>query len=75
MKKFFAIAMIAATFVACNEGEKTETTNVNADSAAQAATADSLAKVAQAAADTAKAAADTAQKAANAAADTAAAKK
>ena len=35
MKKFLAIALIAASFVACNEGEKTETTTTPAgDSAA-----------------------------------------
>ena len=34
MKKFLAIAMIATTFAACNEGEKkAEETPVNADSA------------------------------------------
>jgi hypothetical protein len=46
MKKFFAIALIAASFVACNEGEKT---------------ADSLNEAAKAALDTAKAAIDTAK--------------
>lgn len=70
MKKFFAIALIAASFVACNDGEKTTETTVNQDSINAANTADSLAKVAQAAADTAQAAADTAAKAANAVADT-----
>lgn len=69
MKKFFAIALIAASFVACNEGEKTTETTVNQDSINAVNTADSLAKVAAAAADTAKAAADTAAKAAGAVAD------
>ncbi len=69
MKKFFAIAIIAASFVACNDGEKTTETTVNQDSINAANTADSLAKAAQAAADTAQAAADTAAKAANAVAD------
>ena len=37
MKKFLAIALIAATFVACNEGEKKVEDAVNtADSAASA---------------------------------------
>jgi hypothetical protein len=31
MKKFLAIALIAASFVACNEGEKTEETTVTSD--------------------------------------------
>ena len=53
MKKFFAIALIAASFVACNEGEKKEeTVTPNADSVAAAAAADSAAKAAQAAIDT-----------------------
>ncbi|MFT3981018.1 MAG: hypothetical protein QM687_11145 [Ferruginibacter sp.] len=52
MKKFFAIALIAASFVACNEGEKKEeTVTPNADSVAAAA-ADSAAKAAAAAIDT-----------------------
>lgn len=46
MKKFFAIALIAASFVACNEGEKTTETTVNQDSINAANTADSLAKAA-----------------------------
>ena len=46
MKKFFAIALIAASFVACNEGEKTTTDTATADSIAAANTADSLAKAA-----------------------------
>ena len=45
MKKFFAIALIAASFVACNEGEKTTETTVNQDSINAANTADSLAKL------------------------------
>lgn len=31
MKKFLAIALIATSFVACNEGEKTETETVTTD--------------------------------------------
>jgi hypothetical protein len=55
MKKFFAIAFIAASLVACGGGETKPTTNE--DSLKAAATADSL----KAAADTAvKAAMDTA---------------
>ena len=46
MKKFFAIALIAASFVACNEGEKTTETVVNQDSINAANTADSLQKAA-----------------------------
>lgn len=56
MKKFFAIALIAASFVACNEGEKKdETTTPNADSAVQAV--DSAAAAATATVDSAAAAA------------------
>lgn len=47
MKKFFAIALIAASFVACNEGEKKaeETTTPAADTTAPAApAADTAAK-------------------------------
>lgn len=72
MKKFLAIALIAASFVACNEGEKTETTTPNADSAAAVvdstaaaanATVDSAAKAATATVDsTAKAAVDSIKK-------------
>jgi phage-related tail fiber protein len=70
MKKFFAIALIAASFVACNEGEKTTTDAATADSIAAANTADSLAKAANAAVDsTAKAATDAIDSTAKAAAD------
>ena len=56
MKKFFAIALIAASFVACNEGEKKEeVTTPNADSAVQAV--DSAAAAATATVDSAAAAA------------------
>lgn len=69
MKKFFAIALIAASFVACNEGEKTTGTTVNQDSLQAVKTADSIAEVAKAQVDTAKNVADSANKAANAVAD------
>ncbi|MBC7937347.1 MAG: hypothetical protein H7Y86_18535 [Rhizobacter sp.] len=69
MKKFFAIALIAASFVACNEGEKTTTETVNQDSINAVKTADSIAEAAKAQADTAKNVADSASNAANAVAD------
>ena len=49
MKKFFAIAFIAASLVACNEAEKapesTETPVLNEDSIQAKKTADSLAEI------------------------------
>jgi len=69
MKKFFAIALIAASFVACNEGEKTTETTVNQDSINAVKTADSIAEAAKAQVDTAKNVADSAKSAANAVAD------
>ena len=75
MKKFFAIALIAASFVACNEGEKTTETPVNQDSINAANTADSLAKAAASTVDSAAkagaATVDSAAKAGAAAVDSA----
>jgi len=44
MKKFLAIALIAASFVACNEGEKKveETTNTDTTTIVTPATVDTL---------------------------------
>jgi hypothetical protein len=61
MKKFFAIALIAASFVACNEGEKTTETVVNQDSINAVKTADSLAEAAKMTSDSAKMVSDSAK--------------
>ena len=43
MKKFLAIALIAASFVACNEGEKKEeSTTVTSDTTTVVAPADTM---------------------------------
>ena len=56
MKKFLAIALIAATFVACNEGEKKVEDAVNTADSAASAVVDSAAATVNAVVDTAKAA-------------------
>ncbi|MFZ4769327.1 MAG: hypothetical protein ACOYLO_04045 [Ferruginibacter sp.] len=49
MKKFLAIALIAASFVACNEGKKEETTTPAVDTTVAAPVVDTTVKVADSA--------------------------